>query len=341
MTENHHDRTFARASWTLLAGCVLVACAAEGAARFVLDGASKIQRRTVDEYALAQTIGTDGCGRKHVLLVGNSLLDEDVRFDRVRAALADGWDARRFVIEQTFYYDWYYGLKRLFHEGARPDVVVVMLSSRQWIRTDVRGDYSAHYLIRTTDLLDAARDLNMNATQTTNLVVANTSKFWGARAEIRNFLLGRMMPDLGALMNFSSVVDSRPLTAAEVESIAAERIARLNELTDSYGARLVVLMPVLLETKNAWLGMLNAAERNQVTALMPAAQGSFARHLYRDAGFHLNPTGAAAFTDKLIPELQKTLTQWSRRTRAADDDKRPGHQPVIEASLPFASDRHD
>jgi len=309
MTENHHARTFARASWVLLAGCVLVACAAEGAARFVLDRVSKIQRRTVDEYALARSIGTDACGRKHVLVVGNSLLEEDVRFDRLRAALADDWDARRFVIEQTFYYDWYYGLKRLFHEGARPDVVVVMLSSRQWIRSEIRGDYSAQYLMDTPDLLDAAHDLNLNATQTTNLVVANTSKFWGARAEIRNFLLGRMMPDLGGLMNSSSAVDPFDVTAAEVEAIAAGRIARLNELTDSYGARLVVLLPVLLDKKNnnAWLGMLNAAERQRVAALMPAASGSFPRHLYRDAGFHLNPKGAAQFTDMLIPELQKTL----------------------------------
>jgi len=309
MTENHDARTFARASWILLAGCVAVACAAEGGARLLLDRVSKIQRRTADEYALAQTIGSDACGRKHVLLVGNSLLDEDVRFDRVRSALADDWDARRFVIEQTFYYDWYYGLKRLFREGARPDVVIVMLSSKQWIRSDVRGDYSAQYLFGTTDLLDAARDLNLNATQTTNLVIANTSKFWGARAEIRNFLLGRMMPELGALMNFSSVVDPNTYTAEEVEPVAAERIARLNELTDSYGARLVMLLPVILDAKNgtAWLGVLHAAERKRVTSLMPAPSGSFPRHLYRDAGLHLNPTGAAQFTDILIPELQKTL----------------------------------
>jgi lysophospholipase L1-like esterase len=119
-----------------------------------------------------------------------------------------------------------------------------------------------------------------------------------------------MMPDLGALMNFSSVVDPQTFSAAEVEPTAAERIARLNALTDSYGARLVLVMPVMLDTKNgtAWLGILNAAARKRVTALMPAPSGSFARDLYRDAGFHLNPTGAAAFTDILIPELQKALS---------------------------------
>ena len=310
MVEHHDPHTFRRAAWILLAACAVVACAAEGAARFVLDRVSRIQRRTVEEYHLAQTIGTDTCGRKHVLLVGNSLLDQDVHFDRVRAALADSWDARRFVIEQTFYYDWYYGLKRLLGEGARPDVVVVTLSSRQWVRPDVRGDYSAQYLMDRADLPDVARDLQLNATQTTNLVAANISKFWGARAEIRNFLLGRLMPDLGRLMNFSSVVEPHGLTAAEVEPIATERIARLNALTDAYGARLVVLLPVLLDASHGtdWIGILHAAERNRVTLLMPAPQGSFAPRLYRDAGFHLNSTGATAFTEKLIPVLQATLS---------------------------------
>jgi hypothetical protein len=310
MTENSKARTYKRAAWILLTGCVLIAVAAEGAARAALDRVSKIQRRTAEEYRRARTIGADACGRRHVLLVGNSLLDEDVRFDQLSAAVAGNWDARRFVIEQTFYYDWYYGLKRLFREGARPDVVVLMLTSRQWIQSDVRGDYTAQYLMDTPDLLEVARDLDLNATQTTNLVVANVSKFWGARAEIRNFLLGRMMPDLGRLMNFSSVVDHDTLTAAEVAPVAVERIARLKALTESYGARLVVLLPVLLGTKtgNDWVGILSAAEQTSVTALMPVRSGSFARNLYRDAGFHLNPTGASAFTDKLIPELQKTLS---------------------------------
>jgi hypothetical protein len=35
--------------------------------------------------------------------------------------------------------------------------------------------------------------------QTTTLVFARASNFWGARAEIRDFLLGRVMPDLLAL----------------------------------------------------------------------------------------------------------------------------------------------
>ena len=174
-------------------------------ARLAFDRASKIQRRMVDEYRMARTIGIGPAGgRTHVLFVGNSLLDEDVRFDRLQDAVAPQWDARRFVVEQTFYYDWYYGLKRLFAEGARPDIVVLMLSTRQWVRTEMRGDYSAYYLLSTRDVADAARDLNLSATQTSSLAFANISKFWAARAEMRNFVIGHLMPDLGRLMELSA-----------------------------------------------------------------------------------------------------------------------------------------
>ena len=83
-----------RAAYLLLAGCALVALAVEGAARLAFDHVSKIQRRTVDEYWLARTMGNDPPSQhKHVLMVGNSLLDEDVKFDRLRDAL--GRDGRR------------------------------------------------------------------------------------------------------------------------------------------------------------------------------------------------------------------------------------------------------
>src|SRR5438552_6110208 len=121
------ERRARRAAWLLLAGCAVVALGAEAAARIALDRISKIQHRTMDEYRLARAIGTESPGgRPSVLIVGNSLLDEGVRFERVRDGLRQEWDARRFVVENTSYYDWYYGLKRLFREGARPDIVIVV-----------------------------------------------------------------------------------------------------------------------------------------------------------------------------------------------------------------------
>jgi|KBSMisStandDraft_5_1062788.scaffolds.fasta_scaffold01318_3 hypothetical protein len=295
-----------RPIWVLLAGCLAVALAVEVTARLAFDRGSKIQRRMADEYRTARTIGTGASdGRTRVLFVGNSLLDEDVRFDRLHDAVAAHWDARRFVVEQTFYYDWYYALKRLYREGARPDVVVLMLSTRQWLRTETRGDYSAYYLMGTRDLPEAVRDLNLNATQAANLAFANVSKFWGARAEMRNFLIGHVMPDLGRLMAFSSTADTTPLVDDAVELDARERIARLNALVSAYGGRLLIVLPVLAEPRDGSAGFMRAAQAQHVSTLRPVPSGTFGLHLYRDAGFHLNPEGAAAFTDQLIPALRR------------------------------------
>jgi len=300
----------ARATCVLIGGCLAIALGVEAAARLAFDRVSKIQRRTREEYDLARTIGHEpGCDRRHMLIVGNSLLDEGVRFEQIRDAVARQWHAQRFVVEQTFYLDWYYGLKRLLAEGSRPNVVVVMLSTRQWTRSDIRGDYSAHYMMSTRDLPAAAHDLGLSATQATNLLFANVSKFWGARAEMRNFVLGRLMPDLGRLMDFSSQTDPRPLVDDEVEQVVRARLERLKAMTDAHDSRLVILLPAVLELQDGAAGFLRAARAAGVRTLRPVASGTFGPQLYRDAGFHLNPVGASIFTDRLIPVLQDELAR--------------------------------
>jgi hypothetical protein len=300
-----------RAAYLLLAGCALVALAVEGAARLAFDHVSKIQRRTVDEYSLARAMGNESPSQHtHVLMVGNSLLEEDVKFDRLRDALGARWQTRRFVIENTFYLDWYYALKRLFDEGARPDIVVLTLSTRQWTRSEIRGDYSAYYMMNTGDLPDVIRDLDFNATQAANLLVANRSKFWAARAEMRNFVLGHLMPDLEALMHLANAADPNPLVDDDVESVVRGRMARLKTLAEAHGAQLIFLLPPVIEPGGAdgANGFLRAARASGVPTLRPVLAGTLGLDLYRDAGHHLNPVGASLFTERLIPVLRDELT---------------------------------
>lgn len=308
-----------RAISLLLSGCLLVALGVEVGARVALDRMSKIQRRTATEYRLAREIGPSPDGRGHVLVVGNSLLDEGVRFDRLREGLAARWDVRRFVVEQTAYYDWYYGLRRLFADGARPDVVVLMLTATQWTADGWRGDYSAQYLLRTRDSLDAARALQFNPTQAANLVFANISKFWGARAEIRNFVMGHLMPNLGDMMNYSSVVDATPVVDEEIRRKVRPRVETLRQLAQSYHARFVVLLAPVLTNLDGAKGLMDAAADAHVPALRPVVSGSLGPELYRDAGFHLNPAGAGRFTERLIPALRGELSRLSLRADAGGD----------------------
>ena len=217
------------------------------------------------------------------------------------------WASNATHVEQTCYFDWYYGLKGLLDAGARPDVVVVVLSPSQWTRPDSRGDYTAQYLVRTADLSDLARDLGLNSTQKSSLLLARISKFWGARAEMRNIVLGRLMPDLGRLMNFSSVIDPTPIVDAKIEQRARGRIERLNMLVRAHSGRLVILVPPVLDANDGAPGLARAARASGVSVIRPVTSGTYGKELYRDTGFHLNANGSAVFTAQVLRALRNEL----------------------------------
>jgi hypothetical protein len=139
-------------------------------------------------------------------------------------------------------------------------------------------------------------------------MLASASKFWGARVEMRNFVLGHLMPNLGEFMNPSGAGDRRPIVDAEVEPVLSARIARMRAVTDAYGSELVLLVPPLLDPEDGSTGLMNAAASDGVRVLRPVTSGSFGARFYRD-GFHLNEVGAAEFTDRLIPALRGELAQ--------------------------------
>jgi len=85
---------------------------------------SRTEQRVKDEYHAALALRES---TPTVLFVGNSLLLANVDLSVVGPALQPRWQSRRLAVESTSYADWYFGLRRLFAEGARPDTVVLML----------------------------------------------------------------------------------------------------------------------------------------------------------------------------------------------------------------------
>src|SRR2546430_12687970 len=70
--------------------------------------------------------------------------------------------------------------------------------------------------------------------------------------EIRNYVLGHLMPDLGRLMNFSSVIDPTPIVDDQIERIARDRIDRLHrseEHTSELQSQSNLVCRLLLEKK--------------------------------------------------------------------------------------------
>ena len=121
----------------------------------------------------------------HDFINGNSLLLEGLDLPRAQQALASRYSVSRFVVEQTQYLDWYYGIRRLLAEGARPSILVMTLPTGHLISDGTRGEYFAHYQMQAGDIVEVARAANLDMTTASNFWFANWSEWLGA-AKLRS-----------------------------------------------------------------------------------------------------------------------------------------------------------
>src|SRR5207247_4039853 len=117
----------------------------------------------------------------HVAVLGNSLLLDGVNVPLLKASTEAKIVPVPYFVLATLYYDWYYGLKRLFAEGMRPRYVLIGLSPNQFASFYTRGNYSARYLFQRSDLLEVARKTQMDRTTASGFVVAHFSEFYSTR----------------------------------------------------------------------------------------------------------------------------------------------------------------
>jgi hypothetical protein len=301
--------TAAHQRWVvvLLAFIAVFVVSIECMARWAFTRISRIEQRVQSQSQAARSIGQNANGShpRTVLLVGNSLLGAGVETSVLRQAMPPGWKLAPLQVDDTTYMDWYFGLRRLFAEGARPEVVAVMLSPTQAIATSVRGEFFARHLMQTSDIISVTRELSLHRTNASSMLFARMSEFYGVRAEIRNWLLLKIMPGFQSVASLLTRHPRRPVDDRDVRN-AAGRLQEMRELAEHYHVKLIWVLPSLLQTPDGTIGFLDAAKAAQVPVLTPAPSGSLAASNYTD-GFHLAPAGAHIYTGKLIPLLQQYL----------------------------------
>jgi hypothetical protein len=275
--------------------------------RFGVPLISRIEARTALEYDQVVDTGDGSSSRRTVVVVGNSLLLLGVSFDELHRALWPCADVRRFVVESTDYHDWYYGLRRLFQAGARPDVVVVTLTPRQLVASTIRGDYFAYWLMNLSECVAVARDVRLTNTQTSSLAFANVSAFFGLRQEIRKVLAEKLFPDLPALMQVLTRRTSKPLDEAFLYSMAKDRLRILRELAHEYDTEVLLAIPPTIGNSRQSQIVMRAGHVAGVKVLYPVDSDSLTPDFYSD-GFHLNDKGAEVFTARFIEALKQEIT---------------------------------
>ena len=299
-----HPHSGLRWAAVTVACCLLFLAAMEMLARVAAPRMSRIERRTVLEYQQALKPPS---GKPYVLVVGNSLLDAALDADRAKRTLAGKFDIRRLVIEQTVFYDWYFGMRRLFREGARPNAVVLMLSPTQLNMSGVRGEYFAFRLMNTGDILSVAHALHLSPTATANIAAGSISGFYGLRSEIRKVLLGHLLPDVPVLMQQLALSKPRSPSPDVLRNVAAERLRMLRQVVEENGATLLFVVPPQIERDGLSQALLDGGRASGVTILFPLAPGALDASYFSD-GFHMNQRGARVFTPEFTGALEAALT---------------------------------
>lgn len=288
---------------SVIALCTLFCLSVELVTVTYFGRVSRIEKRRESEYRAALAIRSAKANHKlSVLVAGNSLLLQGVDFPELQRNLGPDLEVKRTVFENTSFLDWYYGLHRLFRRGSQPDVVVLVLSPLQLVSDATDGDYSVQMLVDWPDLLRFADETGANRNSLSVMALARASFFFGTRAEIRNWILNIVLPDLPALTQYLRY-DVSFKDDNNTAKLAGERLSRLRKLCDQYGVKFVLVVPP--GRKDSGLEVIaDAAATQGVSALIPirVLPGSD----YADL-IHLNPQGAAKFTPALAQSLRETL----------------------------------
>jgi hypothetical protein len=276
---------------------------------------SQTYARVSRQYAEAVKIRPAAPGEPtSVLMVGNSLLLKGLDVDRLRDLTSRTLRIYPVLLEGTGYYDWLYGLRHLFREGARPQVVVVGLEVNTSLENGV-WEESPKMLLAARDVFGVASDLGLDRTATSNLLLSHYSTFWEKRSFFRRQILLRTVPHFDELFPFIRSQLTIPQDV-EFESIAMPRLRNLRELCRAHGARLILLIPPTPSSEGAVHRMAIASQKVGVEALIPIDPRALSARFYQSDAIHLNSEGAVRFTSAVASDLPNIV---GRETLASPD----------------------
>jgi hypothetical protein len=305
-TTTQRSQSYAKAIVLAFLCFVVLLGLLETGMRAAFDRFSRIGGRIAGEYALARSIAPAKPGDPPaILVVGNSLLLEGVDFPDLQQRVTSA-RVSRFVVENTNWLDWYYGIRRLLAEGTRPKAIILCMNTPQLMSSAIRGEYSSYYLFQARDIPAVARDAQYNLTRASGLVFAHYSRFYADRNNLRSFLLNRLD---GAYVDMMFQMTVRPAPAssgAEIERVAEVRLAALKAAGDATGVRCILLIPPGFTSGEKEIRA--AADRVGAEVWVPIPQNALPHSDYKD-DYHLNQHGAAIFTEALASRLKNLAAE--------------------------------
>jgi hypothetical protein len=293
----------------LLGTVLVIFISLEVLCRERFDRASSVQQREVTERQSLLAVRDAGASKDpHIVIVGNSLMLHGVDVPLLEANLDSGIMPVPFFALGTNYYDWYFGLKRLFAQGMRPDYVLLGLSPNQLATSEVRGDISARYLVQQSDLLDFVRETHMDATAASEFILAHYSEYYSTRDITRGYVMNRLLPTVEELLHSRYATYRDPgVEDSVLQQLASSRLEALDQLCRANGARFLFVVPPSYQQGGETI--LRTGRERGITVLLPVSDNEFDGNDYQEDGIHMNENGARIFTERLAVDLNKELAK--------------------------------
>ena len=300
-------RSASRAITILLSGLLIYLCALEIVTRVGFARMNHVWRIIQADYRQAVVL-RPGSVRESgtMLIVGNSYLEVGVNRDNLQQEMWPAYSLSYLPISGTSYFDWYFGLRRLFAEGAHPTVVGVCLSTRDLLSDTTSGESFAYSLMLWRDILRVKRESHLDNTGGSEYFAAHFSSWLGHRNEIRNWVLRKSLFNAATLAQHLKP-KNQPLPGAEtIVAKALPRLRALNQLCKENGTQFFLLIPPTRDVRDASAELQAAATRQGIPVVLPFQHAELPETAFLD-GSHLNPKGAALFTERLGPTLLETF----------------------------------
>lgn len=296
--------------WLVVLGVCLVTLFAglEVSVRLLLPSLSNTERRVLAARAAARTIpATDAQGRRTILVVGNSLLMQGIDPSGLQRALGDLAGVTVFPVEGTTYLDWYFGLRRLQADGARPAITILCMNARQLASDSTQGESFAHEFMLRRDLPLVTREAGLDLTASSAFFFASYSAWLGKRQGLRNGILHMWLPNASELATAFTVTAPAPGGEASVDVLkAAQRLVTVEAQVRQHGGEFLWLVPPSGNPQDPAPAIVAAARERGVRVAIPFAPGEMPASHFQD-GFHLAPAGMALFTTRSAAMLKEWL----------------------------------
>jgi len=312
MRSSTSDSEPQKASWAiivLLAGLLVYVCALEVVTRVGFARVNHVWRLIQADRRQAVTLRPASVHESvTILIVGNSYLEVGVNRDNLQQEMSPAYSVTYLPVSGTSYLDWYFGLRRIFAEGAHPTVIGVCLSTRDLMSDATSGESFAHTLMLWREVLRVKTDSHLDNTGASDYFFAHFSGWLGHRAEIRNWLLRKSLANANDFAQHLRP-QNQPLPPAEnILAKTLPRLRALNQLCNENGSRFFLLIPPSRDVRDASAEVRAAATREGIMVVLPFQHAELPETAFVD-GSHLNPKGAALFTERLGPTLLQSLLQ--------------------------------